>query len=121
MIATRTKYGYDLGMTRGDTESLVVTMTVKNGNGRESPFNASLATLTVRTSRDGDLVFSIDADQVSDGVAYFSFPHELTENMSPGKYVYDIQATAGNVVKTPVGGLSKPCYFSIWQDVTYED
>lgn len=120
MIATRTKYGYDLGMTRGDTESLVVTMNVKDSNGRNTPFDADSATLTVRTTREGEVLFSVTANSVSNGVAYFLIPHNLTAQLAAGKYTYDIEAVSGTTVKTPVGGLSKPCYFSIWQDVTYD-
>lgn len=39
MIATQTDYGYDLAMTRGDTESLTVTMTVDGTDGE--PFDAA--------------------------------------------------------------------------------
>lgn len=119
MIATRTKYGYDLGMTRGDTENLTVTMTTRQGCD-DRPFLASEAKLTVRNTREGSILFQIDATSISDGVVVFDFPASLTEEMSAGKYVYDVQATtADGVVKTPLGGLSKPCYFTLWQDVTY--
>lgn len=119
MIATRTKYGYDLGMTRGDTENLTVTMTTRQGCD-DKPFLASEAKLTVRDTREGSILFQINATSIIDGVAIFDFPASLTEGMSAGKYVYDVQATTEDgVVKTPLGGLSKPCYFTLWQDVTY--
>lgn len=46
MIATRTGGGYDLGMTRGDTETLTVTMTVEE-DGQTVPFDATEAVLKV--------------------------------------------------------------------------
>lgn len=120
MIATRTKYGYDIGMTRGDTESLTVTMTMRQGCD-DNPFPASEAKLTVRDTREGSILFQIDATSIDGGIAVFDFPASLTEDMNAGKYVYDVQATTEDgVVKTPLGGLSKPCYFTLWQDVTYE-
>lgn len=121
MIATRTDSGYDLGMTRGDTENLTVTMTVDE-DGTEQPFDAVEAILTVRTSREGPIVFQMLATSVTGGVAVFDFSPELTATMDAGKYVYDVQATTGDgVVKTPLGGLKRPCYFTLWQDVTYAD
>jgi len=101
MIATRTDSGYDLGMTRGDTETLTVTMTVDE-DGTTGIFDAIEAVLTVRTSREGGMIFQLNASSKA------------------GRYVYDIQATtAEGVVKTPLGGLKKPCYLTLWQDVTY--
>lgn len=121
MIATRTSSGYDLGMTRGDTESLTVTMTVEQ-DGEEQPFDATEAVLTVRKSRKEPIVLQMEATSINDGVAVFDFAPELTAQLSAGKYVYDIQATTSDgVVKTPIGGLSKPCYLTLWQDVTYAD
>lgn len=120
MLATRTDYGYDLAMTRGDTESLTVTMTV-DVDGDPQPFDASEAVLTVRVSRDGAKVFDIDATTLENGVAVFDFPHGLTCDLSAGKYVYDVQATTSEgVVKTPLGGLKSPCRFTLYQDVTYD-
>jgi hypothetical protein len=121
MIATRTDSGYDLGMTRGDTETLTVTMTVEE-DGETKPFDATEAVLTVRTSREGAIVFQMSATSVTDGVAVFDFAPELTASIDTGKYVYDIQATtADGVVKTPLGGLKRPCHYTLWQDVTYAD
>lgn len=119
MIATQTDSGYDLGMTRGDTETLTVTMTVDE-NGTPGIFDAVEAVLTVRTSREGAMIFQLNASSISDGVAVFEFAPELTASLKAGRYVYDIQATtAEGVVKTPLGGLKKPCYLTLWQDVTY--
>lgn len=121
MQATQTEYGYDLAMTRGDTESLTVTMTVDVG-GDSQPFDAAEAVLTVRDKRDGIRVFEIDATTLVDGVAVFDFPHDLTADLAAGKYVYDVQATTSEgVVKTPLGGLKSPCKFTLYQDVTYDD
>lgn len=121
MIATQTDYGYDLAMTRGDTESLTVTMTA-DVDGTAQPFDASEAVLTVRDKRDGIKVFEIDATSLVDGVAVFDFPHALTCDLAAGKYVYDVQATTSEgVVKTPLGGLKSPCRFTLYQDVTYDD
>lgn len=121
MIATRTDSGYDLGMTRGDTETLTVTMTIDD-DGEPQPFEATEAVFTVRKQRRTAVIFQINATEIVDGVAVFDFTPELTGHLEAGKYVYDIQATtADGVVKTPLGGLSKPCYFTLWQDVTYAD
>lgn len=121
MIATKTDYGYDLAMTRGDTESLTVAMTV-DVDGTETPFDASEAVLTVRDKRDGVKIFDVDATSLVDGVAVFDFPHALTAELAAGKYVYDVQATTSEgVVKTPLGGLKSPCRFVLFQDVTYDD
>lgn len=118
MIATQTDYGYDLAMTRGDTESLTVTMTV---DGTDEPFDAAEAVLTVRDRREGTKLFDVDATSVENGVAVFDFPHALTATLPAGKYVYDVQATtADGVVKTPLGGLKSPCRFTLYQDVTYD-
>lgn len=121
MIATQTDYGYDLAMTRGDTESLTLTMTIDEG-GTETAFDASTAVMTVRTTRTGDELFQLEATSVTDGVAVFDFAPSLTAELDAGKYVYDIQATtADGVVKTPLGGLKNPCRFILYQDVTYGD
>lgn len=121
MIATQTDYGYDLAMTRGDTESLTVTMTV-DVDGTETPFDASEAVFTVRDKRDGVKIFDVDATSLTGGVAVFDFPHALTAELAAGKYVYDVQATTSEgVVKTPLGGLKSPCRFTLYQDVTYDD
>lgn len=121
MEATKTDYGYDLAMTRGDTESLTVTMTVDE-DGTAEPFDAASATFTVRDKRDGIRVFAIEPTTLEGGVAVFDFPHELTASLAAGKYVYDVQAvTADGVVKTPLGGLKSPCRFTLYQDVTYDD
>ena len=121
MIATQTDYGYDLAMTRGDTDSLTVTMAIDQ-DGTDVPFDANAAVLTVRTSRTGDMLFAIDATSVTDGVAVFDFAPDLTAGLDAGKYVYDVQATtADGVVKTALGGLMRPCRFVLYQDVTYDD
>lgn len=121
MIATATDYGYDLAMTRGDTESLTVTMTIEQ-DGSEVPFDAATVVLTVRTARTGDELFSLDATIVDSGVAVFDFEPSLTAEIDAGKYVYDVQATTSDgVVKTPLGGLKSPCRFILYQDVTYAD
>lgn len=119
MIAEQTDYGYDLAMTRGDTESLTVTMTVDGTDGE--PFDAAEAVLTVRDRREGTKLFDVQATSVTGGVAVFDFPHALTASLPAGKYVYDVQATtADGVVKTPLGGLKSPCRFTLYQDVTYD-
>lgn len=121
MIATRTDSGYDLGMTRGDTETLTVTMMVEE-DGASVPFDANEAVLTVRKAREKPIVFQMPATSVTGGVAVFDFPPELTAGMEAGKYVYDVQATTSDgVVKTPLGGLKRPCFLTLWQDVTYAD
>ena len=121
MIATETDYGFDLAMTRGDTDNLTVTMTIEQ-DGADVAFDANAAVLTVRTSRTGDMLFAIDATSVADGVAVFDFAPSLTAELDAGKYVYDVQATtADGVVKTALGGLKQPCRFVLYQDVTYAD
>lgn len=119
MIATQTDWGYDLAMTRGDTDALTVTMTIEQG-GTEVPFDATAAVMTVRTSRTGGELFSLSPTTLTNGVAVFDFAPSLTAGLTAGDYVYDIQATTSDgVVKTPLGGLQKPCRFTIYQDVTY--
>lgn len=121
MIATQTDYGYDLAMTRGDTDSLTVTMVIDQ-DGTDVPFDANAAVLTVRVTRTGEEIFSIDATSVEGGVAVFDFAPDLTAGLNAGKYVYDVQATtADGVVKTALGGLMRPCRFVLYQDVTYDD
>lgn len=121
MIATQTDYGYDLAMTRGDTDSLTVTMVIDQ-DGTDVPFDANEAVLTVRTSRLGEEILSIDATSITDGVATFDFPPALTAALDSGQYVYDVQATtADGIVKTALGGLKQPCKFTLYQDVTYAD
>lgn len=114
--------GFDLYMTRGDTETLTVTVT-QDESGTETAFDFAQAVMTVRIgSRTGDVLFEIDATSIEGGVAVFDFPPELTEDLDAGKYVYDIQlTTAAGEVKTPIGGSAKPAKFVLWQDVTYDD
>lgn len=130
MYATPTDFGFDLAMTRGDTDGLTVDMTVTtesvdaqgNTTSTTEVFDAQTAVLTVRTSRLGEEVFQVEATSVEDGRAIFDFPPELTAGLDAGKYVYDVQAvTSDGVVKTPLGGLKSPCKFIIYQDVTYAD
>ena len=121
MIATETDYGFDLAMTRGDTDNLTVTMTIEQ-DGADVAFDADTAVMTVRTTREGKELFSINATSVTNGVAVFDFAPDLTAGLDAGKYVYDVQATtADGVVKTALGGLMRPCRFVLYQDVTYDD
>lgn len=121
MIATQTDYGYDLAMTRGDTDSLTVTMVI-NENGTDVPFDADTAVMTVRTTREGKELFGLEATSVTNGVAVFDFAPGLTAGLEAGRYVYDVQATTDDgVVKTALGGLMRPCRFVLYQDVTYDD
>ena len=115
--------GIDIGMTRGDTESLDVTM--KDGHtGEQVPFEAGdVATMTVRKARKqgSQLLFAITAASYEDSTATFWIPPELTADLKAGDYVYDVQVTfADGDIKTIVGGGEKDAIFHLWQDVTYE-
>ena len=115
--------GIDIGMTRGDTESLDVRMvdrTTGQGIGFEQ---GDVAVMTVRKSRkqDAAILFSIEATEYNDDTATFDIEPELTEHKKAGDYVYDVQVTFANgEVKTIVGGGAKDAVFHLWQDSTYE-
>ncbi len=115
--------GIDIGMTKGDTEALDVTM--KDGaTGNPVPFGeGDVATMTVRKTRKqgAQLLFAITASSYDGATATFELPPELTADLKAGDYVYDIEVTfdTGDI-KTIVGGGEKDAVFHLWQDVTYE-
>lgn len=113
--------GFDLYMTRGDTETLTVTVTQDDGD-VETAFNFASAVLTIRKDkRTGSKVLEIEPRSIEGGVCTFSFTPDMTAELPAGKYVYDVQVTtADGEVKTPIGGSEQAAKFVLWQDVTYD-
>lgn len=102
--------GKNLSMTRGDTESLTVSV-------KDRPFVAGdTVYFTVRPKVCAPIVLQKFATQFEDGKAEFAIEPSDTEGLPFGSYVYDIQWTQsdGTVIT-----IVKPSIFAITEEVTY--
>lgn len=103
--------GTNIYMTRGDSESIGVTITgceLKPGDVLE---------FTVRRFIGSDIVLYKKVTDFTDGKAIIAIMPEDTERLKFGKYVYDIQLTVSGAVKTVI----KPSTFMIGTEVTYSE
>ena len=102
--------GKNLSMTRGDTESLTVSV-------KDRPFEAGdTVYFTVRSKVCAPIVLQKIATEFMDGKAQFSIAPADTEGLPFGNYVYDVQWTqADGTVITIV----KPAVFALTEEVTY--
>lgn len=101
--------GTDIYMTRGDNESIGVTV---NGY---TLVQGDKIQMTVRRSIGSGVVIGKEITEFSDNRAIIPISPEDTEKLQFGKYVYDIQLTYGGSVKTIV----QPSVFEIGEEVTY--
>ena len=106
---------FAIAMTRGDSESL----TVKKKN--DVWAEGEVITMTVRTDAEGDIVFQKAVSEFDgDGAAVIAIEPEDTEGLDFGNYVYDIQLSVGERVKTLIppkpGKLPK---FTLTEEATY--
>lgn len=115
--------GQDIGMTRGDTETLTVRMHDKTLDTDIDFEDGDIAVMTVRKSRkeDAAVLFSIEGSSYEGPTVTFDIDPGLTERKKAGDYVYDVEVTfADGTVKTIVGGRQTDAVFHLWQDSTYE-
>ena len=102
--------GKNLSMTRGDTESLTVSV-------KDTPFQAGdTVFFTVRPKVCAPIALQKIATTFTDGKAVFSIAPSDTEGLPFGSYVYDIQWTKAN---GDVVTIVKPSIFTIAEEVTY--
>ena len=109
--------GTDIYMIRGDNESLTISM--EDAQGNAIPFEeGDTVYMTVKKSTaTQEKVMQKTATEFVDGKATFEIEPEDTKELSPYKYVYDIQLTkAEGEVRT----LIKPSAFVVEPEVTYE-
>lgn len=108
----------DLAMKQGDTFSTTFEFTEEGGtpldlDGYEFFMQARLTPRGEKhldiSSTTGEIFYQ------GGGVVIVSIPHTTTTNIGRGKYVYDLEARKGPVVRTLVSGI-------IWveADITYE-
>lgn len=104
--------GHDLQMTRGDTESIVVSCP-------DNPFSVGDEIIfTVKTNaykKDCVMQKKITAF-TADGKAVIPITPEDTAGMAFGRYRYDIQWTA---VDGTVTTIIKPADFTLTEEVTW--
>lgn len=99
-------YGNNIYHTRGDTDSFDVNLTQEDG----SDIGPYTAVFSVKRNID-DAQYAFQAP-VQDGVV--SLTHDMTANLDPGDYVWDIEVrTKGGGVQTVGPGL-----FRVIADVT---
>lgn len=101
--------GTNLSMTRGDSESISVTISgydIQTGDFLE---------MTVRQRHASPVVLYKKVTEFSENKALISIMPEETSDLSIGDYVYDLQLTFGGAVKTIV----KPSKFTLEEEVTY--
>lgn len=102
--------GKNLSMTRGDTETL--TVSIKDG----AFASGDTVYFTVRPKVCAPIVLQKIATTFTDGKAEFLIDPADTEGLPFGSYVYDIQWTqADGTVITIV----KPSILAITEEVTY--
>lgn len=108
--------GTKITMTRGDTESIEVS--VREDDVQRPLVAGDVVHMTVKQrATDTDIAFQKVIRQFVDGVALIDIEHEDTKNLRFGNYVYDIQITfADNTIKTVVG----PAAFVLALEVTHE-
>lgn len=95
----------NLTITRGDTETIVVTMTEDDGTAID--VTGRTYSSQMRTSPDSNIVSSTAVCSVTDGPAgevTAVFPATETEDLSPGYYYWDLQENASGVITTVVSG-----------------
>lgn len=98
--------GTNIYHIRGDTDSFDVNLTQEDG----SDIGPYTAVFSVKRNID-DLLYAFQAP-VQDGVV--SLTHDMTANLDPGDYVWDIEVrTQGGGVQTVGPGL-----FRVIADVT---
>lgn len=111
----RVRNGRDLIMIRGDTESILVRRTGKDG--AELPFREgdAIRFSVKRFLCDEEAVLYKEVTAFPEGRALIALSHEDTKNLPPFAYVYDVElTTSGGAVKTLIG----PSKFIVEGDVT---
>lgn len=101
--------GTGLAMTRGDSESISVTISgydIQPGDFLE---------MTIRRRIGSPVVFYRKITEFSGNTALINILPEDTNALQTGDYVYDLQLTFGGAVKTIV----KPSTFTLEDEVTY--
>ena len=102
--------GTQIRMTRGDSETLTVTLE------DDSFVEGDTVYMTVRPDVEEAISFQKVVTVFLDGAAVFGIEHDDTEGLDFGEYVYDVQLIrADGTVKT----LVKPSKFILEEEVTY--
>lgn len=108
----------DLAMKQGDTFSTTFEFTEEGGTPLDLDGYEFFMQARFTPRGDKHLDISSTTGEISyqgGGVVIVSIPHTTTTNIGRGKYVYDLEARKGAVVRTLVSGI-------IWveADITYE-
>lgn len=101
--------GTDIYMTRGDTESIKVSISGVDLS------DGDILEMTVRKRFGSPPVFYFKSTNLQSGIVSIPITPENTENLPVGNYVYDIQLTYSGIVKT----IIKPSKFVLEHEVTY--
>ena len=101
--------GTSLTMTRGDSESIAVTLT---------GYTAAAGDCIEMTARDlsGKIVLYKKVDSFVENRAVIDILPDDTKGLKFGNYEYDIQLQFGGAVKT----IIKPSRLTIGREVTYD-
>lgn len=107
--------GTNLSMMRGDSDSL--TVNCMDGDIPRPFEDGDIVGFTVRYGYDTQPpIIEKTATTFRDGAAVFDFAPEETQELQPGKYIYDIQLTESNGRVTTI---IEPSNFELRGDVTH--
>ena len=110
-------YGTNLSMTRGDSQSIIVSVIDKDGN-KVPLITGDVIYLTVkRRVNTEEKVLQKVITQFEDGNATIEITPDDTKDIPFKTYVYDIQL---NRVDGTVSTIIPPSKFTIGGEVTYE-
>lgn len=103
--------GTEIYMTRGDNESITITV-----DGQEL-LEDDIAELTVRQTVRSDKVIHKTVNPNPDQKSFtISLEPEDTRTLQFGNYIYDIQLTLAGIVRTVI----RPSTFTIGEEVSYD-
>ena len=103
--------GTEIYMTRGDNESITITV-----NGQEL-LEDDTAELTVRQTVRSEKVIHKIAKPNADMKSFtISIEPEDTHTLQFGNYIYDIQLTLSGAIRTVI----RPSTFTIGEEVSYD-
>lgn len=96
---------YQISMYRGDSETIKINLTNKDGSARPLLSDESIYMTVRKTTESDEVVLSkIVTKQDSPGVVLINLAPADTANLPVGNYVYDIRMKRGTTwVKTIIG------------------
>ena len=109
--------GTNLSFTRGDTES--ITITIKDIDEVQIPLvNGDTVYFTVKTNTDTtDIILQKVITSFTGGSAIIELTHADTKDLTVDSYVYDVQVTYADGTVTTI---IKPSSLKIRSEVTYD-